>query len=88
MVVENLINLSALVDVFFENKKNDLKNVDTLTIVITNKNSTKTEINIKKDELLNTLINMFNSDINEIKDIDIFFDKNGEKNYINGISIF
>ncbi len=88
MVVENLINLSALVDVFFENKKNDLKNVDTLTIVITNKNSTKNEINIKKDELLNTLINMFNSDINEIKDIDIFFDKNGEKNYINGISIF
>ena len=88
MVVENLINLSALVDVFFENKKNDLKNVDTLTIVITNKNSTKNEVNIKKDELLNTLINMFNSDINEIKDIDIFFDKNGEKNYINGISIF
>lgn len=88
MVLENLVNLTALTDVFLEKKKEDLKNVTKMFVVIEKKNDTLCEIEINKNELLDTLTDIFSKSVLGLKNVNIYYLKDNKKEYLNGISIF
>lgn len=88
MDLEKLVNLTALTDVFLENKKEELKNVTKLFVVIEKKDNTLCEIEITKDELLDTLSNIFSKNVLGMKNVNIYYLKEDKKEYLNGISIF
>lgn len=88
MDLEKLVNLTALTDVFLENRKEELKNVTKLFVVIEKKDNTLCEIEITKDKLLDTLSSIFSKNVLGMKNVNIYYLKGDKKEYLNGISIF
>lgn len=83
-----LINVIALSESFLENRKKDLEGVNDFIIRKNDKNNEKIDIQVNKDTYLSTMVDIFSSDVSNLSSIDIYFIKNGETIYLNGISIF
>lgn len=84
---EKYVNLSALTEVFLLSKK-EVDNVDDFIVELKYKNESVKEINAKRDSLINTLLGIFNDNVSDLKSVDILYIKNGEKEILNGITIF
>lgn len=84
---EKYVNLSALTEVFLLSKK-EVDNVDDFIVELKYKNESVKEINAKRDSLINTLLDIFNDNVSDLKSVDILYIKNGEKEILNGITIF
>ncbi len=83
-----LINVIALSESFLENRKKDLEGVNDFIIRKNDKNNEKIDIQVNKDTYLSTMVDIFSSDVSNLSSVDIYFIKNGETIYLNGISIF
>lgn len=88
MNAEFLVNIKALTDVFLENKKEELKNVTKMFIIIEKNDDTSDEIEINANELADALTSILSTNVQGVKDVNIYYLKDKQKKYLNGISIF
>lgn len=86
---EKLVNLIALKEVFFENKKNEIKDAKQFLIEVKRKNDIDVVYEVEKENVEQTLIDIFsNNNITEAKSVELYYISKNEKKFINGISIF
>lgn len=86
---EKLVNLIALKEVFFENKKNEIKDTKQFLIEVKRKNDIDVVYEVEKENVEQTLIDIFsNNNITEAKSVELYYISKNEKKFINGISIF
>lgn len=83
-----LINVIALSESFLENKKRDLDGINDFIIRKNNKNGEKIDIKVNKETYLQTMVDIFSSNVSDLSSVEIYFIKNNETIYLNGISIF
>lgn len=84
---ERNFNLASLVNVFLINNK-EVEKVDDFSVLLENKDGTTEEIETNKEKLLDTLINVFNTNVETLKKIEIYYIKENIKKVLNGITIF
>ena len=90
MINKNEINnnITALCEVFLENKQGELETVDELIISLIKKDNSTEDFTIPKNELVSKMITIFENGLSNVRDIEINYYNNGELKKINGISIF
>ena len=90
MINKNEINnnITALCEVFLENKQDELETVDELIISLIKKDTSTEHFTIPKNELVSNMITIFENGLSNVRDIEINYYNNGELKKINGISIF
>ena len=81
-------NITALCEVFLESKKDELETIDELIISLIKKDNSTEDFTISKNELVDKMIEVFETNLSNINDIEINYYSNGELKKINGISIF
>lgn len=81
-------NITALCEVFLENKQDELETVDELIISLIKKDNSTENFTIPKNELVSKMITIFENGLSNVRDIEINYYNNGELKKINGISIF
>lgn len=81
-------NITALCEVFLENKQDELETVDELIISLIKKDNSRENFTTSKNELVNKMITIFENGLSNVSDIEINYYNNGELKKINGISIF
>lgn len=81
-------NITALCEVFLENKKDELETIDELIISLIKKDNSTENFTISKDKLADKMIEVFETNLSNVNDIEINYYSNGELKKINGISIF
>ncbi len=81
-------NITALCEVFLENKQDELETVDELIISLIKKDNSTEHFTIPKNELVSKMITIFENGLSNVRDIEINYYNNGELKKINGISIF
>ena len=90
MINKNEINnnITALCEVFLENKQDELETVDELIISLIKKDNSTEHFTIPKNKLVSKMITIFENGLSNVRDIEINYYNNGELKKINGISIF
>lgn len=90
MINKNEINnnITALCEVFLESKKDELETIDELIISLIKKDNSTEDFTISKNELVDKMIEVFETNLSNVNDIEINYYSNGELKKINGISIF
>ena len=90
MINKNEINnnITALCEVFLENKKDELETIDELIISLIKKDNSTENFTISKNKLADKMIKVFETNLSNVNDIEINYYSNGELKKINGISIF
>lgn len=83
-----LINVIALSESFLENRKKDLEGINDFIIRKNDKNHEKIDIQVNKDTYVSTMVDIFSSDVSNLSSVEVYFIKNGETIYLNGINIF
>lgn len=81
-------NITALCEVFLESKKDELETIDELIISLIKKDNSTEDFTISKNELVDKMIEVFETNLSNVNDIEINYYSNGELKKINGISIF
>lgn len=86
MTNEIKYNLHALSDVFLSN--DEIKDVTILFVTLEDKNKNIiSEQSIPKETLLDSLIKIFDQDLHDVKEINVYFESENKKKLLNGISI-
>ena len=85
---ECFVNVTALSEVFLENNKSKLKDVDNIIIDLVGLDDSIVEKEIKKETLSEELNNIFRDGVSHLKEINLNFKEKGLKTYLTGISIF
>lgn len=80
-------NITALCEVFLESKKDELETIDELIISLIKKDNSTEDFTISKNELVDKMIEVFETNLSNVNDIEINYYSNGELKKINGISI-
>ena len=90
MINKNEINnnITALCEVFLENKQDELETVDELIISLIKKDNSTEDFTIPKNELVSKMITICENGLSNVRDIEINYYNNGELKKINGITIF
>lgn len=90
MINKNEINnnITALCEVFLESKKDELETIDELIISLIKKDNSTENFTISKNKLVDKMIEIFETNLSNVNDIEINYYSNGELKKINGISIF
>lgn len=90
MINKNEINnnITALCEVFLESKKDELETIDELIISLIKKDNSTENFTISKNKLVDKMIEVFETNLSNVNDIEINYYSNGELKKINGISIF
>lgn len=83
-----LFNLKALTEVFLENKEKEIEDVDEFIVTTDKKDDTYVEFETNKINLFKILTDIFSKSVDDLKSVSIYYIKNGERVYLNGISIF
>ena len=81
-------NITALCEVFLESKKDEIETIDELIISLIKKDNSTEDFTISKNELVDKMIEVFETNLSNVNDIEINYYSNGELKKINGISIF
>lgn len=81
-------NITALCEVFLESKKDELETIDELIISLIKKDNSTENFTISKNKLVDKMIEVFETNLSNVNDIEINYYSNGELKKINGISIF
>ena len=81
-------NITALCEVFLESKKDELETIDELIISLIKKDNSTEDFTISKNELVDKMIEVFETNLSNVNDIEINYYSNGELKKINGISIW